>query len=53
MTVSVHRFDSSETNNLGDLVAVLSTPSTLNEGVVNDFTATFKCQIASEYQIPG
>ncbi|MCY3703266.1 MAG: hypothetical protein OXG16_11360, partial [Rhodospirillales bacterium] len=39
MTVSVHRFDSSETNNLGDLVAVLSTPSTLNEGAVNDFTA--------------
>ena len=39
ITVSVHRFDSSETNNLGDLVAVLSTPSTLNEGAVNDFTA--------------
>ena len=39
MTVSVHRFDSSETNNLGDLVAVLSTPSTLIEGTVNDFTA--------------
>ena len=39
MTVSVHRFDSSETNNLGDLVATLSTPSTLNEGAVNDFTA--------------
>ena len=39
ITVSVHRFDSSETNNLGDLVAVLSTPSRLNEGAVNDFTA--------------
>ena len=39
MTVSVHRFDSSETNNLGELVATLSTPSTLNEGAVNDFTA--------------
>ena len=39
ITVSVHRFDSSETNNLGDLVATLSTPSTLNEGAVNDFTA--------------
>ena len=39
ITVSLHRFDSSETNNLGDLVAVLSTPSTLNEGAVNDFTA--------------
>ena len=39
MTVSVHRFDSSETNNLGDLVATLSTPSMLNEGAVNDFTA--------------
>ena len=39
LTVSVHRFDSSETNNLGELVATLSTPSTLNEGAVNDFTA--------------
>ena len=39
ITVSVHRFDSSETNNLGDLVATLSTPSRLNEGAVNDFTA--------------
>ena len=39
ITVSVHRFDSSETNNLGELVATLSTPSTLNEGAVNDFTA--------------
>ncbi len=39
ITVSVHRFDSSETNNLGDLVATLSTPSRLIEGVVNDFTA--------------
>ncbi|MDE0712818.1 MAG: hypothetical protein OXH60_11875 [Rhodospirillales bacterium] len=39
ITVSVHRFDSSETNNLGDLVATLSTPSPLNEGAVNDFTA--------------
>ncbi|MDE0693108.1 MAG: putative Ig domain-containing protein, partial [Gammaproteobacteria bacterium] len=39
MTVSVHRFDSSETNNLGGLVATLSTPSTLNEGAVNDFRA--------------
>jgi len=39
ITVSVHRFDSSETNNLGDLVATLSTPSTLHEGAVNDFTA--------------
>ena len=39
ITVSVHRFDSSETNNLGDLVATLSTPSTLIEGAVNDFTA--------------
>ena len=40
ITVSVHRFDSSETNNLGDLVAVLSTPSRLIEGVVNDFMAS-------------
>ena len=39
ITVSVHRFDSSETNNLGELVVSLSTPSTLNEGAVNDFTA--------------
>ena len=39
ITVSVHRFDSSETNNLGELVVTLSTPSTLNEGAVNDFTA--------------
>ena len=39
ITVSVHRFDSSETNNLGELVATLSTPSTLHEGAVNDFTA--------------
>ena len=39
LTVSVHRFDSSETNNLGELVATLSTPSRLIEGVVNDFTA--------------
>ena len=39
ITVSVHRFDSSETNNLGELVATLSTPSTLIEGAVNDFTA--------------
>ncbi len=39
ITVSVHRFDSGETNNLGDLVATLSTPSRLNEGAVNDFTA--------------
>lgn len=39
ITVSVHTFDSSETNNLGDLVATLSTPPTLNEGAVNDFTA--------------
>ncbi|MDE0619517.1 MAG: DNA topoisomerase [Rhodospirillaceae bacterium] len=39
ITVSVHRFDSSETNNLGELVATFSTPSTLNEGAVNDFTA--------------
>ena len=39
ITVSVHRFDSSKTNNLGDLVATLSTPSTLNEGTVNDFMA--------------
>ena len=39
ITVSVHRFDSGETNNLGDLVATLSTPSTLHEGAVNDFTA--------------
>ena len=39
ITVSVHGFDTSETNNLGDLVATLSTPSTLHEGAVNDFTA--------------
>ena len=39
ITVSVHRFDSSETNNLGELVAALSTPSRLIEGAVNDFTA--------------
>ena len=39
LTVSVHRFDSSETNNLGELVAVLSTPSRLIEGAVNDFMA--------------
>ena len=39
LTVSVHRFDSSETNNLGELVATLSTPSPLNEGAVNDFAA--------------
>ena len=39
ITVSVHRFDNKETNNLGELVAALSTPSTLNEGAVNDFTA--------------
>ncbi|MCY3812360.1 MAG: autotransporter domain-containing protein [Gammaproteobacteria bacterium] len=38
ISVSVHRFDTSKTNNLGDLVAALSTPSTLNEGTVNDFT---------------
>ena len=39
LTVSVHRFDSNETNNLGELVAALSTPSRLIEGAVNDFTA--------------
>ena len=39
ITVSVHRFDGKETNNLGELVVTLSTPSTLNEGAVNDFTA--------------
>ena len=39
ITVSVHRFDDKETNNLGELVVTLSTPSTLNEGAVNDFTA--------------
>ena len=45
ITVSVHRFDSSETNNLGDLVAVLSTPSRLIEGVVNDFTASSNARL--------
>ena len=39
ITASVHTFDSSETNNVGDLVAVLSTPPTLTEGAVNDFAA--------------
>ena len=37
--VSVHTFDSSETNNVGDLVATLTTPPTLTEDAVNDFAA--------------
>ena len=38
LTVRIHEFDDGETNDLGDLVATLTTP-TLTEGAMNYFTA--------------
>ena len=39
VTVSIHEFDHTETNNLGALVTTLTPPASLTAGAVNDFTA--------------
>ena len=39
LTVSLHRFNNSAPNKVGDLVATLSTPSPLNRGGVRNFLA--------------
>ncbi len=47
VTVSIHRFDNSAPNKVGDLVATLSTPSPLNGNGVRNFRAPYY------FRIPG